>query len=293
MNREEASMYVLLSVIMLLSACIPAMAEPTVVVLPFDPVVDSVYGAYGDKQSVLDYRPSLQQMIATELGKRQEILVIETADLDRYLKEHPHSDLWNDPAAAAQLASALGADYALIGTYGEFTKEIRVDARVVVAATGDVPQGNTVSAVASVWEDLPTAASRISEGVMPILLASGLLRPTSKAVLYPEGELAAYDPNRSAAPGTARLVIWVNAPAPAITSAPSLEFLRCDRIDFMNTPAEKQRTHACRVAVVPAGPVHLRVAHRGYLPYDENLELAAGKAYRLEVELRPVERLPR
>ena len=286
-------MYVLLLVITLLSACVPALAEPAVVVLPFDPVIDSIYGAYGDKQSVLDYRSALQQMIATELGKRQEIRVIETADLERYLKEHPQPDHWNDPALAARVAGGLGADYALIGSYGEFTKEIRVDARVVVAAAGDVPQGNTVSAVASVWEDLPTAASRISEGVMPILLASGLLRPTSKAVLYAEGELSAYDPNRSAASGTARLVIWVNAPAPAITSTPASEFLRCDRIDLMNIPAEKQRTHACRVAVVPGGPIHLRIAHRGYLPYAENLELAAGKAYRLEVELKPVERLPR
>ena len=286
-------MYVLLLVITLLSACIRVLAEPAVLVLPFDPVMDSVYGYYGEKQSVLDYRPALQQMITTELGKRQEIRVIETADLERYLKEHPQADHWNDPALAARIATALGADYALIGTYGEFTKEIRVDARVVVAATGDVPQGNTVSAVASVWEDLPTAASRISEGVLPILLASGLLRPTSKGVLYPEGDLSAYDPNHSAAPGSARLVIWVNAPAPAITSTPPLDFARCDRIDVMNIPNEKQRTHACRVAVVPAGAVHLRVAHRGYLPYEESLELAAGRAYRLEVELKPVERLPR
>jgi TolB-like protein len=277
----------------LLAACVAALAEPAVVVLPFEPVMDSVYGYYGEKQSVLDYRPALQQMLTTELGKRQEIRVIEPADLERYLKEHPQSDHWNDPALAARVATALGADYALIGTYGEFTKETRVDARVVVAATGDVPQGNTVSAVASVWEDLPTAASRISEGVMPILLASGLLRPTSKGVLYPEGNLSAYDPNRSAAPGTARLVIWVNAPAPAITSTPSLDFARCDRIDVMNILNEKQRTHACRMAVVPGGAVHLRVAHRGYLPYEESLDLAAGKAYRLEIELKPVERLPR
>ena len=277
----------------LLTACVPAMAEPVVVVLPFDPVIDSVYGYYGEKQSVLDYRFALQQMIVTELGKRQEIRVIEPADLERYLKEHPQADLWNNPAQAARVAAALGADYALIGTYGEFTREIRVDARVVVAATGDVPQGNTVSAVASVWEDLPTAASRISEGVLPILLASGLLRPTSKGVLYPEGDLSAYDPNRSAAPATARLVIWVNAPAPAITSTPALDFVRCDRIDVMYIPNEKQRTHACRVAVAPGGAVHLRVAHRGYLPYEESLNLAAGKAYRLEIDLKPVERLPR
>jgi hypothetical protein len=163
----------------------------------------------------------------------------------------------------------------------------------VVAATGDVPQGNTVSAVASAWEDLPTAATRTSEGVLPILLASGLLRPTSQGVMYPEGDLSAYDPNRSAAPGTARLVIWVNAPAPAITSTPSLDFARCDRIDVMNIPKEKLRNEACRVAVVPAGEVRLRVAHRGFLPYEESLDLAAGKAYRLEVDLKPVERLPR
>jgi TolB-like protein len=276
-----------------LVACVTALAEPAVVVLPFDPVMDSTYGYYGEKQSVLNYRPALQQMIATELGKHEEIRVIESADLDQYLKEHPKADKWNSPLVAARVATALGADYALIGTYGEFTTEIRVDARVVVAATADVPPGNTVTALASAWEDIPTAATRISEGVLPILLASGLLRPSSKGMLYPEGELSSYDPNRTGTAGTARLAIWVNAPAPAITSMPTVEFSRCDRIDLMNIPKEKQRTSACRVAVVPSGSVHLRVAHRGYLPYEETLDLAAGKAYRLEIDLKPVERLPR
>ena len=143
------------------------------------------------------------------------------------------------------------------------------------------------------WEDLPTAATQIAAGLVPIITASGRLRPTSKGRLFPEGDLAAYDPNRAAAPGDARLVVWVNAPAPEITAG-SIAFARCDRIDLMDIPQEKQRRSACRMAVLPAGAVRIRVKHRGFLPYEDTLTLAPGKAYRLEVNLKPIEtQLPR
>ena len=277
-----------------LISTISVLAEPAVVVLPFDPVIDSIYGYYGDKQAILDYRNALQQMISTDLGKHEEIRVVELTELENTIaKLQLNPRRWNDPKVAAQVAADLKADYAIIGTYGEYTKEIRVDARIVPAATGDVPPGNTVTATAVIWEDLPTAATRIVAGILPIVTASGLARPTSKGVLFPEGELASYDPNRTAKPGTARLVLWTDAPAPAITATPSVEFVRCDRIDLMNTSKEKQRNNACRVAVLPSGSVHLRVADRGFLPYEETLNLAAGKAYRLEINLQPVEQLPK
>lgn len=287
-------MRTILSFTMILFAAVSALAEPTVVVFPFDPVMDSIYGNYGEKQSVLDYRGALQQMIATDLGKHEEIRVVELAALDSLVERFKISpQKWNDPRLASKIAAEVKADYVLIGTYGEYTKEIRVDARVVVAASGDVPPGNTVTATATLWEDLPTAATRIVEGVLPILTASGLARPTSKGVLFPEGELASYDPNGTAVSGTARLVIWINAPAPAITALPTADFARCERIDLMNVPKEKQQKNACRVAVLSAGSVKLRIAHRGYLPYEETLNLAEGKAYRLEVKLQTVEQLPR
>lgn len=281
----------------LISLClwsVIAAAEPTVVVLPFDPVIDSVYTFKGGKQSVIDYRNALQQMLITDLGKRIEIRVVELSVVNKYIHDNGLSPrFWNDPGIAAEVAKGLKADYAIIGTYGEFSKEIRVDARVLVAASGDVPPGNSASATATFWEDLPAAASRVAEAIIPIVIASGTLRPTSKAVLFPEGELSAYDPNRTAQTGVARLIVWVNAPAPAITAAPNSDFKRCDQIDLMNIPPERLKGNACRVAVLPAGQVVLRIAHRGYLPYEETLDLAAGKAYRLEVNLEAIQQMPR
>lgn len=271
-----------------------AFAEPAVVVLTFDAVMDSVYGYYGEKQSVLNYRIALQQMITTDLGKYEQIRVIELNDLSNAIsKLKIDAKSWNDPKLAALIANEVKADYAIIGTYGEYTKQIRVDARIVPAATGDVPPGYTVTATTSLWDDLPTAASRIVSGILPIITASGTLRPTSKGVLFPEGDLSAYDPNGTTIPGTARLVILVNAPAPAINTTPLAEFKRCDRIDLMNIPKEQQLKEACRFAVVPTGQIKLRVAQRGFLPYEDVLDLAAGKAYRLEVNLKPVEQLPK
>ncbi|RPH96307.1 hypothetical protein EHM69_01795 [candidate division KSB1 bacterium] len=285
--------YLLIAALIVLAAGM-ARAEPRVVVLPFDAMVDSVYIFMGEKQSVIDYRSSLQQMITSELLKYTEIWVVEYADLIEYIKtKNIKPDLWNDPKLASRIAADLEADYAIIGTYGEFTREIRVDGRVVVAASGDVPQGNTVTSVVGIWDDLPTAAIQVANQIVPIVTASGRLRPTSKGVLFPEGDLSAYDPVRTSPESSARLVVWVNAPAPIISTSTSDSFKRCDRIDVMNIPAEKMRTQSCKVAVIKAGKIDLRIEHRGYLPYVETLDLAAGKAYRLEVDLKKVETLPR
>ncbi|MFZ5432331.1 MAG: hypothetical protein ACOZB3_01015 [Calditrichota bacterium] len=270
-----------------------AVAEPTVVVLPFDPIMDSLY-TYNGKESILDYRPALQQMLTSDMGKYSEIWTIELSDLDHYIKsKNLHPDRWDNLNLAAQIATDLNADYAVIGTYGEFSREIRVDARIVVAASAEVPPGFTASATVSLWDDLPTAANRISAQIIPILTASGRLRPTSKGVLFPEGDISAYDPAGDTPPNVARLVIWVNTPAPEVESTPVASFERCERIDRMNIPPESQRTKACKYALLTPGKVELRVTQRGFLPYVETLNLAAGKVYRLEVNLKPVEQMPR
>jgi hypothetical protein len=276
---------------LLLLACSAsfALAEPRVVVLPFDPVTDSLYQWKGGKESVLDYRPALQNMLVAELAKHEEIRVVELADLDRLIKKRNlNPERWNDPSLAAEIGAALNADYALIGTYGEFSREIRVDARVVVVAAKEVPPGNTVSATASLWEDLPSAATRVASGVVPIVTASGRVRPTSKAILYPEGDLSDYDVTGHTPATSARLVVWTNAPAPVITAG-GVTFARCERIDLSHIAPEQQRTQSCKVAVLPAGEIELTVAHRGFLPYRDKLTLSPGKAYRLEVTLTEVE----
>jgi TolB-like protein len=271
------------------------LAEPTVLVLPFDPLLDSTYTYYGGKESILDYRNAIQQMLITELSKHEEIWVVEPSRLKAIVQESGNTpEHWNHPALAAQFAASANADYAIIGTYGEFTQEIRVDARVVIAATGEVPPANNVTATAKIWDDLPTAVSKIAEQLIPIITASGSLRPTSKGYLYPEGGLVAYDPNRTAAAGSSRLVVWINAPAPVVSADGSATFARCDRIDLMNIPRDYQRNHACRMAILPAGSVHLRITHRGYLPFEDVLSLAPEKAYRYEVNLQPIEtQIPR
>jgi len=283
-----------LSLLAAVVAASTAFCEPVAVVLPFDPIMDSLYAPLGGKESVLSYQKALQEMLSSDLGKHIEIRVVELSVFDNYLKsERIAPDRWNDPVLAGRIAGAVGADYAIIGTYGEFTNEIRVDARVAVAATGDVPPGNTVTATATIWEDLPSAASMISAGILPIVTASGRIRPTSKAVLFPEGDISAYDPNGEHPEGMARLVVWVNTPAPKIESSPAATFARCSRIDRMNIPSEQQVSSTCQFALVRAGRITLSVTNRGFLPYEEDLTLEAGKAYRLQVDLKPVEQMPR
>ncbi|MDD5088505.1 MAG: hypothetical protein PHI18_06880 [bacterium] len=294
-SKERTNMrpHLVLTCVLTLLAVSVACAEPFVVVLPFDPIMDSLYTYYG-KESILNYQPALQQILSTDLGKYQEIRVVESSDLDRYLKSAKiNPDRWNDLSLAANIATALTADYAVIGTYGEFSRQIRVDARIVVAASAEVPPGYTASATVGLLEDIPSAAEAISSQIVPILTAAGSLRPTSKGVLFPEGEIAAYDPAGDTPPDKARLVVWVNTPAPAITADPSVAFARCERIDRMNIPAEQQRSQACQYALIPPGEVNLRIAQRGFLPYVDHIQLAPGKVYRLQVNLIPVEQMPR
>ncbi|HEY3294270.1 MAG TPA: hypothetical protein VGL38_02420 [bacterium] len=266
---------------------VAALAQPRVLIFPFDPIMDSLY-TFDGKQSILDYRKALQEMITADLSKYPAIRVVAPSDLSDYIKVHKVTPAtWNDPVLASRTSSALGADYAIIGSYGEFAHQIRVDARIGLAASTDIPPGYAVSATVNLWEDLPTAAARIAEQLVPILTAGGNLHPASTAILFPEGDLSAYNPTGSTS-NMARLVVWVNAPAPQITAG-SVTFARCDRIDLTGASTEKQRANACRMAVLPAGPVEIRIAHRGYLPYVQTLTLAPGKAYRLEAHLQPVE----
>jgi len=284
--------FLLILALILLSASL-APAEPLVVVLPFDPIMDSLYTYYG-KESILNYQPALQQILTSDIGKYREIRVVEPSDLDRYLKSAEiKPDRWNDLALAADIATHLTADYAIIGTYGEFSRQIRVDARIVVAASAEVPPGYTASATVDLLEDMPSAADAVSAQIVPILTAAGSLRPTSKGILFPEGEVAAYDPAGDSPPDKARLVVWVNTPAPAITSDPPVTFSRCERIDRMNIPNEQQRSQACQYALLPPGEINLRIAQRGFLPYVDRVQLAPGKVYRLQVNLIPVEQMPR
>jgi hypothetical protein len=277
-----------LSVLLLISAC--AFAEPKVVVLPFDPVMDSLYGFLGGKESILNYRKALQEMLTVDLGKRTEIRVIELSDLKKYITDHKISaEDYNNPTLAAGIATDLGADYAIIGTYGEYSREIRVDGRVVIAATAEVPPGNSVTASVGLWDDLPSAATQLAEKIIPIVTASGRMRPVSKGMLFPEGDLAAYDQTGKIPKDQTRLVVWVNAPAPEFVSTPAVTFTRCERVDLMDAPAEKQKSETCRVTALPGGRFTLKVLHRGFLPYEEELNLAPGKAYRLEINLKPVE----
>lgn len=265
-------------------------AEPRVLVLPFDPIIEERYGYYGGTESLLDYRNALQQMLVADFSKHTEIRVVELAELAQYMKSRQAPvEIWNDPALAGEIALELAADYVLIGTYGEFTREIRVDSRVVVAASGEVPPGFAVSATVSIWDDLPTAAAAIARDVLPIITASGRLRPTSLGVLYPEGDISAYDPTGRMAPDQARLVIWINAPAPEVTTTPLDEVIRCDRVDLMNMPPEKQRSQACKAFVLPGGSVAVSITHRGFLPYKDTFQLNPGKAYRLDVDMKRIE----
>jgi hypothetical protein len=240
---------------------VSAPAEPRVVVQPFEMIVDSTYGTYDNKIALLDYGHALQTMIRSNLSQHREVIVD---------------------------TSMTRADYVVTGSYGEFSSEIRVDAQVRPIGIKEVLPGNSFSVVVSRWEDLPSAADQVTEQILPILLASGRMRPTSRGVLYPEGDVGSYAPQRPSDDSTARLIVWVNSPAPEISASPVAEFRRCERIDLVGVPGEYQKDHACRVAELRPGTVDVTITNRGFLPYRETLTLSAGKAYRLEVELQPV-----
>ena len=279
-----AAIYTLFS----LTECI---AEPRVLVLPFDPIIDSTYNIYGEQVPILDYQPALQTMINSNLGKREEIRVIERARYEELIQAKPlKPSLWNDPALAAELGNELGADFVVIGNYGEFPSEIRVDARIAIPATADVPPGYSFTANGHLWEDLPTLADRISAQIIAKIIAEGNIRPVSKGVLLPEGDLADFDLAGVTPANKARLTVWVDAPAPKVSANDgTIQFERCKRIDLMNASPEKMRGQSCKFAVLPSGKVEVQINHRGYLPYRETLNLAEGKAYRLEVKMKVVE----
>jgi len=268
-----------------------AAAEPRIMVLPFEPIMDSTYNIYGEQVPILDYQNALQTMILTEIGKLEDVRVVEATALRSWIDSTDNQpETWNDPAFASRAGAALGSDFTVIGTYGEFPSEIRVDARIVIPATGEVPPGYTVSSTVKIWDDLPTAADRIARQIIDIITATGHIRPVSKGLLIPEGDLEAFDLAGVTAEGKTRLTVWADAPAPQITIAgQDIPFGRCERLDLMSVPPEKQRGMACKVAVLDAGSLDVRVTHRGYLPYRETLNLAPGKAYRLEVHLQVIE----
>ncbi|MBU1636213.1 CsgG/HfaB family protein [bacterium] len=266
-------------------------AEPRVLVLPFDPIMDSTYNILGEQVPILNYQSALQTMINTNLGKREEIRVIERARYEELIKVRPvKPSLWNDPELAAELGNELGADFVVIGNYGEFPSEIRVDARIAIPATGDVPPGYSFTANGHLWDDLPTLADRISAQIIEKILAEGNIRPVSKGILMPEGDLADFDLAGTTPANRARLTVWVDAPAPhVIADNGAIQFERCQRIDLMNVSPDKMKHEACRYAILPSGQVEVSITHRGYLPYREVLSLAEGKAYRLEVKMKVIE----
>ena len=285
----KTRLFMALALICFLS--VKTLAEPRVLVLPFDPIIDSTYNIYGEQVPILDYQSALQTMIISNLGRREEIRVVERAALEKLLKgKSIKPTLWNDPILASELGTELGADFVVIGNYGEFPSEIRVDARIAIPATADVPPGYAISANGRLWDDLPTVADRISAQIIDIVIVGGTIRPVSKAVLYPEGDLADFDLAGKTPANMARLVVWTNAPAPDIRIGDSdLQFQRCERIDLMDATPEKLKEQSCKVAILPSGSVELRIDHRGFLPYRDTLNLSAGKAYRLEVNLKVIE----
>ncbi len=268
-----------------------SIAEPKVLVLPFDPTMDSTYNIFGRQVPILDYQSALQTMINTNLGKREEIRVIERARYEELVASRlVKPSLWNDPAIAAELGNELGADFVVIGNYGEFPSEIRVDARIAIPATADVPPGYSFTANGHLWDNLPTLADRISNQIIDKILAEGNIRPVSKGVLLPEGDLADFDLAGVTPANKARLTVWVDAPAPKVSASNgAIVFERCRRVDLMNASPHKMKDQTCRVAVLPSGKIELSITHRGYLPYREILSLAEGKAYRLEVKMKVVE----
>lgn len=244
-------------------------AVPRVAVLPFDPLMDSTYDAWGDQVTVLNYRRALQEFLISELGQSDRISVIELSTRVKSLSE------------AIDAARSVNADFAVIGTYAELPTGIRADARLVDVALGDVPLGYQASASAGRWADLSDVARELAAQLSGLLDTSSSTRRESKSRLVFEGERASLGyPEDS----FARLIIEVNSPAPKIELGGENRLKRCSVKDRSLNDGTRP-TLSCYSADVEPGRLDVKVEQRGYYGHTETLNLAAGKVYRLMVEL--------
>jgi TolB-like protein len=130
---------VLLHVAILLSFAaieVPAQKAPVVVaILPFED-----RGSYGqDKEIFRALQLGIPATIASELSGHSELRLADRNRVAQALRgEQAGPDSRLDAATAARIGTEVGARYAVTGNFSDFYGKIRLDARIVDAASGQI-----------------------------------------------------------------------------------------------------------------------------------------------------------
>jgi len=248
-----------------------AMAIPRVVVFPFEPLMNETYDFWGKQTDALDYQLAFQSFIVSDLSHNPDL---EVTKFDDFVK--------SDSAAIA-VARSMKADFAVIGSIAELPASFRADARVLDVALGSMPRGYVASATATRWEDVSGAAAEVSRQILELLSASATVRNEPRGRLVLEGDRIALGYESAE---LAHLIVEVNSPAPKVLVS-GATMKRCSVRD-RSLADGTQPGQACYSGDIPAGSASVKIEQRGYLGYEEELNLQAGKVYRFIVELEPL-----
>ena len=106
--------------------------------------------SYFDNTSGLEeYNPlskGLADMLITDLSNVKSIQIVEREKLESLLKEIRLGEgKFIDESTAQKLGKGLGAGYMLTGSYLIFGETMRIDARLVNVATGEVSMGEEIT----------------------------------------------------------------------------------------------------------------------------------------------------
>ncbi|MCP4872494.1 MAG: hypothetical protein GY898_27700 [Proteobacteria bacterium] len=123
-----------------------ALLLPTVV---FASVPTLAVTYFDNNSSEARYDPlghGLADMLITDLSGLEQLQVVERGRLAEVLKElELQSSSFVDPSTAVEVGKGLGAQYVLTGAFAAVDPSMRIDARIVNVATGEVVQADQVT----------------------------------------------------------------------------------------------------------------------------------------------------
>jgi TolB-like protein len=120
-----------------LSLSSPAVAQNQPVVVAILPFQD--LGSYGqDKEVSRALQLGIPATIAGELANHPELRLADPDLVNRAFTADPNATTRLDAATAARIGKAVGARYAITGSFADFYGKIRLDARVVDSENGQI-----------------------------------------------------------------------------------------------------------------------------------------------------------
>ncbi|HXE58013.1 MAG TPA: CsgG/HfaB family protein [Gemmatimonadales bacterium] len=146
-------------------------ARAGIAVMPFDDA-----GSYGqDKETFQALRLGIPAMLASELARNPAAQVAERGEVQQLVARQDLGDRGRvDAATAARIGRELGARHVVMGSFTDFYGKVRIDARIVDAATGQIVEVVSVGQGErqGLFRMIQTAAQRIMEEIgLPALPA--------------------------------------------------------------------------------------------------------------------------